>query len=77
MRLNHSSEEADEVRREGRAASRAGASEHDNPYDRLTMAYHHWRDGFGIHKRNPPDYRGLRVRVPGYSRAVSSAYVEG
>jgi len=76
MRLTHSAEEAAEVRREGRAAARAGASEHDNPYGRLTMAYHHWRDGFGFHDRTAPS-RGLRVRVPGYSRAVSSTFVEG
>ena len=47
MRLMHSPEEAGEVRREGRAAAKAGCSEHDNPYDRLTMAYRHWRAGFG------------------------------
>jgi hypothetical protein len=46
MRLKHSSEEAEEVRLEGRAAARSGCSEHDNPYDRLTMAFRHWRTGF-------------------------------
>jgi hypothetical protein len=83
MRLTHSSEEADEVRREGRAAAKAGASEHDNPYDRLTMAYHHWRTGFEASqqwrqtwKREVAHHR-LRMRVPGYSKAISSTFVEG
>jgi hypothetical protein len=66
MRLNHSPEEADEVRKEGRAAARAGASEHDNPYHRLTMAYRHWRDGFGV-AVSPTAY-GVRTQ-PGLSRS--------
>jgi hypothetical protein len=48
MRLKHNAEEAEEVRREGRAAARSGCSEHDNPYHRLTTAYRHWRMGFGV-----------------------------
>ena len=67
MRLTHSAEEAGEVRREGRAAARAGASEHDNPYDRLTMAYHHWRDGFGLNRESP---RRVATRVLGHRGKV-------
>ena len=74
MRLTHSAEEAGEVRREGRAAARAGASEHDNPYDRLTMAYHHWRDGFGFPGERPSRVSTRVVRNRGFAWRASQCF---
>jgi hypothetical protein len=69
MRLKHSAEEADEVRREGHAAARAGASEHDNPYDRLTMAYRHWRAGFGLVEKSRRNQEFVDRSMPAFRHA--------